>query len=597
MDSSMKAAKHNKPVVISYLRFSRPEQLKGDSIRRQLALGEEWAKRNDLKIADTFRDLGISAFRGKNAAEGALSQLLKLADDGRLPRGSVLLIEQLDRLSRNALLDALELFLSIIRRGIKIVTLMDGMEYDRESLNRGMQQLMYSLMQMSLAHEESAKKSERLAHAWVGKRQKIGERVLTKRLPAWLKVEGGKIVIDEPKAAIVRRMVKLVLDGHGISAITKRLNAEFNGLCRVAYFNRSYVTKIVHNRALIGEFQPHKVRYEAGKRRRDPVGEPITGYYPPLLDAKTFYAAQKRLESRRTTGGRNTDFVNLFVGLLHDGKDGSKLAIYNKGSGRRYVSTAAVLGRKGASAYIGFPVDVMERAVLLQLHDLILPQLRKDDTTDKAMEIEALEARAAELDRKSEETQALLLGDAKVNTASVVAMLAKVDAARAAIGEQIDALRGEMASAGAVDLDAARDRLAQVVRYYKAGKSELSHDERVELRNIIRLSIERIDATVDRLGQRNYSAALAIKLKSGDVVKFTAFAHHVSTMKRNKLGHPVKSENTGKAPTFKCAIGEPIWMAVSSEDGESVLVAKTRSRKRVEVPALDGGRRTSKVRA
>ena len=584
MDKSMKAAKsNNKPLVVSYLRFSRPEQLKGDSIRRQLALGEEWAKRHDLKIADSFRDLGMSAFRGKNAAEGALSQLLKLADEGRLPRGSVLLIEQLDRLSRNALLDALELFLSIIRRGIKIVTLMDGMEYDRESLNRGMQQLMYSLMQMSLAHEESAKKSERLAHAWAGKRQKIGEKVFTKRLPAWLKVEGGKVVIDEPKAAIVRRMVKLVLDGHGISAITKRLNAEFNGLCRVAYFNRSYVTKIVHNRALLGEFQPHKVRYENGKRRRDPVGEPITGYYPALLDAKTFYAAQKRLESRRTTGGRNTDHVNLFVGLLYDANDGSRLNIMNKGTGRRYVSAAAILGRKGASPYIGFPVDVMERAVLLQLHDLILPQLRKDDTTDKAMEIEALEARAAEIERKSEETQALLLGDTKVNTASVVAMLTKFDAARASLAEQIEALRGEMASRGAVDIDVARERLAEVVAYFKKGTMLLTTDQRVELRNIIRLAIERIDAKVERMGQRNYYAALTIKLKDGNVVKFGALAEYVVQMQRNKLGHPMKSDATGKLPTFKCGIMDPIFMALGSADGESVLVASTKSRKRVEV--------------
>src|SRR4051812_18193044 len=206
-----------KPVVISYLRFSRPEQLKGDSVRRQLALGEEWAAKHRMKIADTFRDLGISAFRGKNAAEGKLFELLRLADEGRIPRGSVLLIEQLDRLSRNALLEALELFLSIIRRGIKIVTLMDGMEYDRESLNRGMQQLMYSLMQMSLAHEESAKKSERLAHAWVGKRQKMKERPLTRQIPAWLKVEGSKIVIDRDKAAVVRKMIRLALDGYGLN--------------------------------------------------------------------------------------------------------------------------------------------------------------------------------------------------------------------------------------------------------------------------------------------------------------------------------------------------------------------------------------------
>jgi len=582
MDADMKAAaKHSKPVVISYLRFSRPEQLKGDSIRRQLALGDEWAKRNKMKIADTFRDLGISAFRGKNAAEGALSQLLALIDSGRIPRGSVLLIEQLDRLSRNALLEALELFLSIIRRGIKVVTLMDGMEYDRESLNRNMQQLMYSLMQMSLAHEESAKKSERLAHAWDAKRQKMKDRVLTKRMPAWLRLEGGKIVIDKEKAAVVRRMVKLVLDGHGLTGITKKLNAEFNGLARVNYFNRSYTTKIAHNRALVGEFQPHKLTYQEGKRVRVPVGEPIKGYYPALIDEKTWYAMQQRLASRRSTGGRNRDFINLFVGLLHDAGDGSRMQIIDKGGGRRYVSSAALLGRKGASDYIGFPVDVVERAVLLQLHNAILPRLTEGQDDDQRVEADALEARIAEVDRKIDQTQALMLGDGDVNTTSVVTMLAKLDKARKKLAEQLDELRGQLASRGTTDIDAARALLADVVTYYRKGTIDLDADKRVALRNIIRLTIERIDAKVSRMPRRDLAAEVTIKLRDGEKVQFTVFAYYQNQMKRNALGHPIKSDASGKLPVFKIGIGEPAWLAVRASDGETEMVASTKSRSRV----------------
>ena len=58
----------------SYLRFSTPEQSKGDSLRRQTALADEYAKRHGLTL-DTelnLRDLGVSAFRGDNVAVGAL---------------------------------------------------------------------------------------------------------------------------------------------------------------------------------------------------------------------------------------------------------------------------------------------------------------------------------------------------------------------------------------------------------------------------------------------------------------------------------------------------------------------------------------------
>ena len=59
-------------VAYSYLRFSTPEQAMGDSRRRQLSLAEAYARQNGLllDLGLNFRDLGISAFRGKNAKEG-----------------------------------------------------------------------------------------------------------------------------------------------------------------------------------------------------------------------------------------------------------------------------------------------------------------------------------------------------------------------------------------------------------------------------------------------------------------------------------------------------------------------------------------------
>lgn len=578
---SMKSAA---PVVISYLRFSRPEQLKGDSIRRQLTLGEQWAEKHGLKIADSFRDLGISAFRGKNAAEGNLSRLLGFIDSGRIPPGSVLLIEQLDRLSRNALLDALELFLSIVRRGVKIVTLMDGMEYDKESLNRGMQPLMYSLMQMSLAHEESAKKSERLAHAWAGKRQKIGQKVLTRKLPAWLKADGDKVVIDEAKAAIVRRMLRLALDGHGLNAITKRINAEADGLARVKYINRSYTFKILNSRALIGEFQPHRLTYADGKRKRLPIGEPVKGYYPPLITEAEFYAIQRQLHSRRLSGGRQGHYINLFTGLLYDRKDGSALTINNKGGGKRYVSSAALLGRKDASPYVAYPVDVMERGILLQLHDLILPHLSKDETSDAKVEAQAMEARIAEVERKISKTQEAMLSDAAANVPAVVALLSKLDQQRRKMEKQLNALRGEIAAHASTDLDSARDRLAEVVRYYRTGECRLSEDQRTELRNIIRQTIDRIEGTVTR-HKRNVVADLTINLRDGSSLSLTLSAVHVVRMKRDAKGHPIKGGAKG-VPQWNVGVFNQRWVVVPNVGKTVARVASPIGLGRIDVPIV-----------
>jgi DNA invertase Pin-like site-specific DNA recombinase len=62
------------PKAYSYLRFSTPEQMKGDSFRRQSTKAQEYASTHGLDLDDTltFQDLGVSAFRGKNAEAGQL---------------------------------------------------------------------------------------------------------------------------------------------------------------------------------------------------------------------------------------------------------------------------------------------------------------------------------------------------------------------------------------------------------------------------------------------------------------------------------------------------------------------------------------------
>ena len=46
----------------SYIRFSTPEQLKGDSLRRQLETSRAYAEKHGLLLDDSLRDIGIAAF-------------------------------------------------------------------------------------------------------------------------------------------------------------------------------------------------------------------------------------------------------------------------------------------------------------------------------------------------------------------------------------------------------------------------------------------------------------------------------------------------------------------------------------------------------
>ena len=144
-----------KPVrAYSYVRMSTQRQLRGDSLRRQLEKSRAFADEHSLLLDDSLQDLGVSAWKGKNARSGALGRFLVMVETGEIPRGSYLLIESLDRLSREAVPDALTLFMAIINAGIVIATLGDDRQiYSRASLNGDWTKLIIGLAVMSRGHE------------------------------------------------------------------------------------------------------------------------------------------------------------------------------------------------------------------------------------------------------------------------------------------------------------------------------------------------------------------------------------------------------------------------------------------------------------
>src|SRR4051794_7251277 len=116
-----------RPRAYSYLRMSTDLQLKGNSRQRQLDASKEYAMVHGLDLVDEaqLEDIGISAFKGANVKEGELGQFLHAIEAGSVEPGSYLLVESLDRLSRQEVMKSLTVFLNIINAGINLVTLCD----------------------------------------------------------------------------------------------------------------------------------------------------------------------------------------------------------------------------------------------------------------------------------------------------------------------------------------------------------------------------------------------------------------------------------------------------------------------------------------
>lgn len=310
-------------------------QLKGDSRRRQLEASRQYAEKHDLDLAEDaqLEDIGISAFKGANVRDGALGQFLDAVKSGAVKPGSYLIVESLDRLTREKLLPAQTLFLSIIQSGINLVTLMDGRLYRANETN--LVDLIMSLVIMSRAHEESQIKSLRVSAAWKNKKAKAADGVpMTKMCPAWLKLSDDRKayeVIPE-HAAIVRQIFEDAAAGIGMYSITGRLNqASIPAFVGRNGWHQSYVAKILGNRSVFGEFQPSK----KVDGKRVPDGQPISAYYPSIVSEDLFYRANLSKSERRVSGkGRKgAGYTNLFTGIATCAYCDSRMVFENKGKG------------------------------------------------------------------------------------------------------------------------------------------------------------------------------------------------------------------------------------------------------------------------
>ena len=170
----------------SYIRMSTDIQIKGDSLRRQKELSKNYAEEYNLELIETIEDIGVSAFSGKNSKKGALGIFLDAIESNKIAAGSFLLVESLDRLSRESVLTAFNLFTSILNQHITIVTLTDNQIYTIENVNNNIGLLFTSLGVMLRANEESQTKSKRLKATWSNKRNSLNTKKYTGIAPAWL---------------------------------------------------------------------------------------------------------------------------------------------------------------------------------------------------------------------------------------------------------------------------------------------------------------------------------------------------------------------------------------------------------------------------
>lgn len=295
-------------VAYSYLRFSSKQQASGTSIQRQQDLVDQYCLDNNLELSpDSFSDLGISAFRGSNG-DAALGQFLSAVQSNKIPQGSYLLVESLDRLSREEVQYALTQMLTIINSGIILVTLLDNQIYKTPVDTT---QLIISLTVMERAHNESKVKSQRIRAAWDYKRKTNTKR--TAQCPFWLDINRDRVTYTVNEfAGVVERMFEMYIGGMGSMAIARQLNTEGVDSPKKTAWGFATIDRTLKGLAVTGRHQHHE---RDSENRMIPVGAVIDDYYPAIIDQETFLKAQavRSKKTLQSSKGSTKTHQNIFI--------------------------------------------------------------------------------------------------------------------------------------------------------------------------------------------------------------------------------------------------------------------------------------------
>ena len=308
-------------LVYSYRRFSSGRQASGHSLERQTHSARIWCLERGYTLDESLAlsDLGLSAYSGDNVMRGALGGFLAAAEQGRIPKGSILLVESLDRISRASIPDAMGVLTAIVKTGVRVVSHIDNHEWNETTINDTVS-FMLSVLLFSRAHDESSKKAGRVSAQFQKKRQAGLPVVSHGHGPGWAipkEDRSGWQVVGE-KAMAVQRVFQLAASGLGGIAISRQANKDGWPLPWRIRKNTSTrwehtgVSRILRDRRVLGEWQPK--RMVAGKLTFD--GDPVVNYFPRVITDELWYRVQAALGSRegplRIRGLKSDIFSGMF---------------------------------------------------------------------------------------------------------------------------------------------------------------------------------------------------------------------------------------------------------------------------------------------
>jgi len=385
------------PRVFSYERVSSALQVEqGRGLERQATAADSWCAARGLQIDNGLSDAGISAFKGDNVSKGALGRFLAMAQAGDLGDDPILLVEAIDRLSRQEALDSLpDVLLGLVRAGVTIVSLEDGQEFSRAAIREDGTKLVMLALKAEAAHQYSKRLSKRITAAWKQSAADLAQNKLNRVgvfMPPWCKFDGDRVVLDPDRAAIVRKVFDFAYSD-GAQIVASRLNKEgVPGLTDSRPWTRSKVRRLLKDPRVWGAVRLYGredlSKKELQRRIAEGLEETLFPDLLPLVLPKDEVDGVLAARSSRTSEGAGSGikgqtwnvaqtFTRCSCGAIatlgitysgtRKGPDGKPLRL-------RYARCNAKCGAKG------YRLDHLNGHIVCRLHKGQLQQLFAQDS-------------------------------------------------------------------------------------------------------------------------------------------------------------------------------------------------------------------------
>ena len=281
--------------AVIYARYSSHKQTE-QSIDGQLRVCYEYADQNGINVVGEYIDRALT---GKVDAR---PEFRRMISDARKKAFDYVLVYKLDRFARNRYDSAMYRH-ELKKYGVKVLSVTENIGDNPESI------ILEAMLEAS-AEYYSVELSQKVSRGM--RESALKQQFNGGMIPFGYKVENKRLVIDERRAAVVRRIFTEYASGKSIKRIIDALNADGHRTAKNAPFSYGSLSRLLKNDVYIGVY-----------RWKDFVEADAV---PAIIEPTLFEKVRERSAANRRAPGANSKKERyLLAGKLFCGHCGSPM--------------------------------------------------------------------------------------------------------------------------------------------------------------------------------------------------------------------------------------------------------------------------------